>query len=183
MSLEQIIHYATLFWLVMGAISVAVAVINNREQMKTQIFLALSARYDELLQSSSTDFWLGMPSGVVLRERCEGLAILTLRFCTLFSLAYYLFRERRIPERMWLLLLSSAERRIRTPLFAREWEHLRSEFDGYPEFVALVTSLQNGTYKPRRHLIHFPPRKMGLRGLWPRRVREAGHANERQSSI
>jgi hypothetical protein len=51
MSLEQIIHYATLFWLVMGAISVAVAVINNREQMKTQIFLALSARYDELLQS------------------------------------------------------------------------------------------------------------------------------------
>ena len=144
-SLEQIIHYATLFWLVMGAISVAVAVVNNREQVKTQIFLALSARYDELLQSVSTDFWLGMPSDTVLPERCEGLAILALRFYTLVSMGYYLFRERRIPKRMWHLMLRSAERRIQSPLFAREWEHLRSEFESFPEFVALVASVQQAT--------------------------------------
>ena len=165
MSLEYIIHYATLFWILMGAVSVAVAVFNNREQVKTQIFLALSARYDELLQSVSTDFWLGIPSETEFPERSDGLAVLALRFCTLFSLAYYLFRERRIPERMWLLLLSSAERRIRSSLFAREWEYLRSEFEAYPEFVALVTSIQNGTHKPRKLLSHFPIRKKGVRGL------------------
>jgi hypothetical protein len=79
----------------------------------------------------------------VLPERSEALAILALRFCTLVSLGYYLFREHRIPKRMWLLLLSSAERRIRSPLFVREWEHLRSEFESYPEFVALVASVQH----------------------------------------
>jgi hypothetical protein len=142
MSLEYIIHYATLFWLLIGGISVAAAVVIHREQVKTEIFLALSARYDELLQSASTDFWLGMPGSTMLPERSEGLAILALRFCTLVSLGYYLFREHRIPKRMWLLLLSSAERRIRSPLFVREWEHLRSEFESYPEFVALVASVQ-----------------------------------------
>ena len=125
----------------------AVAVVIHREQVKTEIFLALSSRYDQLLQSASTDFWLGTPIGTVLPVRSDCVAILALRFCTLVSLGYYLFREHRIPKRMWLLLLSSAERRIRSPLFVREWEHLRSEFESFPEFVELVTSVQSGTQK------------------------------------
>ena len=40
--------------------------------------------------------------------------------------------------------LRSTERRMRTPLFVREWEHLRSEFESFPEFVELVTSVQDG---------------------------------------
>ena len=140
-----ILQYAALLSFLIGGLSVAVAVILHRDQVKTQIFLALSSRYDELLQSASTDFWFGMPPGAVLPERSDNGAVLALRFCTLVSLGYYLFREHRIPKRMWLLFLSSAERRIRNPLFVREWQHLRSEFESYPEFVALVTSLQNGT--------------------------------------
>ena len=42
---------------------------------------------------------------------------------------------------MWELMLRSAERRFRSPLFVREWEHLRIEFESFPEFVALVTSV------------------------------------------
>ena len=125
----------------------AVAVVNHREQLKTQIFLALSSRYDELLQSASPDFWLGMSLGTVLPERSEGVAILALRFYTLVSLGHYLFREHRIPKRMWVLLLRTAERRMRSPLFAREWEHLRYEFEAFPEFVELVTSVHRGSHK------------------------------------
>jgi hypothetical protein len=42
---------------------------------------------------------------------------------------------------MWELMLRSAERRFRSPLFMREWEHLRTEFESFPEFVALVASV------------------------------------------
>jgi hypothetical protein len=52
-----------------------------------------------------------------------------------------LFCERRIPKRMWELMLRSADRRFRSPLFVREWEHLRTEFESFPEFVALVASV------------------------------------------
>jgi hypothetical protein len=147
MKIGLVLQYATLLWLVLGVVSVVVAFLIHREQVKTQIFLALSARYDELLQNSSRHFWLRMPCDSALPERSDDLSISALRFCTLVSLGYYLFREHRIPKRMWRLLLSSAERRIRSPLFVREWEHLRSEFENFPEFVALVTSVQNGTRK------------------------------------
>jgi hypothetical protein len=142
MHIENIIRYATLLSLAMGGFGLAIAVLNRREQVKTQIFLALSARYDEQLRSSSAGLWLSMPPGMELPESTDDLTISVLRFCTLVSLTYLLFLERRIPKRMWELMLRSAERRFRSPIFVREWKHLRTEFEGFPEFVTLVTSVQ-----------------------------------------
>jgi len=125
----------------MGGLGVVVAVVNHREQVKTQIFLALSAQYDELLKGSSSGLWLNWKTGTELPERTDDLTISMLRFCTLVSLTHLLYRERRIPTRMWELMLRSAERRFRSPLFVREWEHLRTEFESFPEFVSLVASV------------------------------------------
>jgi len=137
----HIIQYATLLSLLMGGLGVVVAALNHREQVKTQIFLAMSAQYDELLKNSSARLWLSVPPGTELSERTDDLSISMLRFCTLVSLTYLLFREHRIPKRLWELMLRSAERRFRSPLFMCEWEHLRTEFESFPEFVALVTSV------------------------------------------
>jgi hypothetical protein len=103
---------------------------------------AIFAQYDELLKNSSAAFWLSVPAGTELPER-EDLTISMLRFCTLVSLTYLLFREHRIPKRMWELMFRSAERRFRSPLFVRECEHLRTEFESFPEFVALVASVHH----------------------------------------
>jgi hypothetical protein len=137
----KIIQYATLFSVLMGGLGLVVAVIIHRVQVKTQIFLALYTQYDELLKSSSSRFWLNLTPGTKLPERTEDVMISMMRFCTLVSLTYLLFREHRIPKRMWELMLRSAERRFRSPIFMREWEHLRSEFEPFPEFVSLVTSV------------------------------------------
>jgi hypothetical protein len=126
----------------MGGLGLVVAVGIHREQAKTQIFLAMSAQYSELLKNSSADFWLSVPSAKDLPERTDDLMISMLRFCTLVSLTYLLFLEHRIPKRMWELMLRSAERRFRSPFFMREWEHLRTEFEAFPEFVTLVMSVQ-----------------------------------------
>ena len=48
-----VLQFATLFSVLIGGLGLAVALLINREQMKTQVFLALSARYDALLQSAS----------------------------------------------------------------------------------------------------------------------------------
>ena len=143
--IRHIIQYATLLSILMGGLGAVVAVSNHRVQVKTQIFLAMSAQYSELLKNSSAGFWRSVPPGTELPERTDDLAISMLRFCTLASLTYLLFCERRIPRRKWELMLHSAERRFRSPLFMREWEHLRIEFESFPEFVALVTSV-HGSY-------------------------------------
>jgi hypothetical protein len=151
MNFGHIIQYATLLSLLMGGVGLVVAVLIHREQVKTQIFLAMSAQYDELLKNSSAKFWLSVPLDTELSERTDDLIISMLRFCTLVSLTYLLFREHRIPKRMWELMFRSAERRFRSPLFVREWEHLRTEFESFPEFVALVASVH-----------HMPPRTENL---------------------
>lgn len=140
MNIGKVIQYATLLSLLIGGLGLVVAVLLHRVQLKTQIFLALYAQYDELLKNSSARFWLSVP-GAELPERTEDVIISMMRFCTLVSLTYLLFREHRIPKQMWELMLRSAERRFRSPLFVREWQHLRSEFESFPEFVALVTSV------------------------------------------
>jgi hypothetical protein len=148
MNVQQIIQYATLFSVLVGSLGLLVAFFIHREQVKTEIFLALSARYDELVHSSSAGVWLSVsPEEAILAERNQEMTISALRFCTLVSLTYFLFLDRRIPKRMWHLMLRSAERRMRTPWFVREWEYLRSEFESFPEFVELVTSVQRGTSK------------------------------------
>src|ERR1700730_1314172 len=143
MNIGQIIQYATVFSLLMGGLGLVVAFLNHRVQVKTQIFLALYAQYDELLKTSSAHFWMSIPHGAELPERTEDVITSMLRFCTLVSLTYLLFREHRIPKKMWELMLRSAERRFRSPLFVREWEHLRTEFESFPEFVALVASVHH----------------------------------------
>jgi hypothetical protein len=146
-NIGSMLQYATLFSLLLGGLGLAVATFHHREQMKTQIFLALSARYDELLHSSSVDVWLSLPPDTTLPERSRDLTISALRFCTLVSLTHFLFREGHIPKRMWTLMLQSAERRMRSPWFVREWEFLKSEFESFPEFLQVVASVQRGTSK------------------------------------
>jgi hypothetical protein len=141
MYIGQIIQYATLLSLLMGGLGLVVAVVIHREQVKTQIFLGLSAQYDQLLKDSSSGLWLSWLPGTELPERTDDLTISVLRFCTLVSLTHLLYLERRIPRRMWELMLRSAERRFRSPLFIRGWKHLRTEVESFPEFVALVSSV------------------------------------------
>ncbi|HJY06485.1 MAG TPA: hypothetical protein VJ323_09215 [Bryobacteraceae bacterium] len=143
----SILQYATLLSFLIGTVSVAVAVALHRDQVKTQIFLAMSARYDELMRNSAAGLWINLRPGTILPERGDDLTISALRFCILVSLTYFLFRERHIPKRMWLLMLRSAERRMRSQLFVREWEHLKPEFESFPEFVELVTSVHHGRRK------------------------------------
>ena len=115
MHIAHVLQYATLLSLLMGGLGLVVAVVNHREQAKTQIFLAMSAQYNELLKSSSAGFWLDVSPGTELPERTDDLTISMMRFCTLVSLTYLLFCERRIPKRMWELMLRSAERGFRSP--------------------------------------------------------------------
>jgi hypothetical protein len=147
----SMLQYAALLSFLIGGLSVAVAVIIHRDQVKTQIFLAMSARYDELMQGSAAGLWINARPGTIVPERADDLTISALRFCILVSLTYFLFLERHIPERMWLLMLRSAKRRMQSPLFVREWEDLKAEFESFPEFVALVTSVQHETTKSARH--------------------------------
>jgi hypothetical protein len=47
----------------------------------------------------------------------------------------------------WQLMVRTAEPWMQSSLFVREWQYSRSEFETFPEFVELVTSVQVGLRK------------------------------------
>jgi hypothetical protein len=140
MSSQVIIQYATLISLVVGILGLATAVSINRQQVTTQIFLELSARYDALLNTFPVGVWTSTEAQ--LPAPTDELTVSVLRYCSLVSFSYYLFQVRRIPKKMWALMLPSVARRLRSPLFVREWKAVKSEFESFPDFLDLIMSIQ-----------------------------------------
>ncbi len=136
----QVIQYATLISLAVGILGLGLAVLIHRQQVTTQIFLELSARYDALLNTLPIGVWRSTEGQ--LPAPTDELAVSVLRYFTLVSFGYFLFQQRRIPKKMWALMRPSVERTLRNPVFVREWKAARSEFEGFPDFLALVMSIQ-----------------------------------------
>ena len=83
----------------------------HRQQVTTQIFLAVSSRYDDLLQTFPSGLWMSRRSEAKLPEPTDEVTISVLRYYTHVSFTYFLFQRKRIPENMWKLMLPSVARR------------------------------------------------------------------------
>jgi hypothetical protein len=131
--LTSILPYATLFSVAIGLIGVAIALLVHRQQLTTQIFLAVFSRYDELLESSSASFWASLLPETELPEPNEELSISVLRYYNNVLFTFFLHKWGRIPARLWKLILPALRRRLRSPAFVREWNALQVEFEHVPE--------------------------------------------------
>jgi hypothetical protein len=151
MSGQVIIQYTTLISLGVGILGLGIAVLIHRQQAATQIFLELSARYDALLHTSSFGVW--MSTEAQLPAATHELTAYVLRYCSLVYFCYFMFQQRRIPKKMWTLMLPSIERTLRSPLFVREWKTISFEFQSFPDFFALVEAAQEKSRTSGRALV------------------------------
>ena len=142
--LTSILHYATLLSLAIGLIGVAIALLVNRQQLTTQIFLTVFSRYDELLENSSAGFRASLQAEAELPERSEELSMSILRYYNNVFFVFFLHQWGRIPGKLWKLILPAVRRRLRSPAFVREWKVLQNEFEHLPEFSVFVRDVQHG---------------------------------------
>jgi hypothetical protein len=164
MSLPSFVQFATLLSFLIGLAGLGIAVLIHRQQAETQIFLALSDRYDELLKTVPAGLSMSGRPDMILPEPSGALTIFVLRYYTHVSFSYFLFQRRRIPASMWKQIVRSLEHTLRSPLFVREWKSVRSEFEAFPDFVALVSSIQEkgdpaGRARTEQQGESEPPRK------------------------
>jgi hypothetical protein len=95
MSTQVVVQYATLVSLGVGVLGLATAVLIHRQQVTTQIFLELSARYDALLHSSPVGVWTSTEGQ--LPAPTDELTTSVLRYCSLLSFSY-LLSQRKLAE-------------------------------------------------------------------------------------
>jgi hypothetical protein len=141
--LTSILHYATVFSLAIGLIGVAIALLVNRQQLTTQIFLTVFSRYDELLENSSAGFRASLQPETELPERNEELTMSVLRYYNNVFFMFFLYKWGRIPGNLWKIILPAVRRRLRSPAFLREWKVLQKEFEHLPEFSVFVSNIQH----------------------------------------
>jgi hypothetical protein len=128
--------------LVVGAVAIWVALMNQRRQLNAQMFIEFSARFQELLRMFPTDAWLAnLNPSRPLPPRSQDVRDCTLYCIQLVADVYHLHQAGYISKRLWLLWEREIKRTLTGPVFQREWEDISAEFANNPDFFRYISAL------------------------------------------
>lgn len=143
MHIESLVNYGTLITLILGVLSLVLGSIIYRRQMNAQVFFEIASGYRDLQQAFPRILRARLQTNETLPEPSEEVTICVLRYLLVVFFAFSLHRRRYLSNDLWKILQTEHERTFSTPLFAREWEIVKREFEIYPRFTAYVESLQS----------------------------------------
>jgi|HubBroStandDraft_5_1064220.scaffolds.fasta_scaffold37315_1 hypothetical protein len=128
--------------LLVGAVAVWVAVLNQRRQLNAQMFVEFSARFQELLRLFPTDAWLAnLNPSRPLPPQSQDVRDCTLYCIQLIADVYHLHQAGYITKRLWLLWEREIKHTLTGPVFQREWEGISAEFASKPDFFLYISTL------------------------------------------
>jgi hypothetical protein len=143
MTLDSFIRYGSLWTLILGVLSLLFAVRNYRRQVNAQIFFEIANRYHNMLQTFPISEWMARlnpndEAPLATPELTSGV----LRYFAIVHFAFVLHQLRYLSKDLWRILQAEHHRTLATPLFVREWNALRGEFQFFPTFLTYVDSVQ-----------------------------------------
>ena len=143
MSFEIFLHYATLWTLIATAISVTIAVVSQRRQVNTTVYLELTGRLHSLYRAIPAEMRIAHLSGADLESAYgDQAAVVTFDFAQLIASAFALYQNGYFSGKLWKLLSHDAERGLRLAVFRATWPKLRPAFSYNPAFIDYVESVQ-----------------------------------------
>jgi hypothetical protein len=128
--------------LVIGAIAIWVALMNQRRQLNAQMFIEFSARFQELLRMFPTEAWLAnVNPSRPMPPRSQDVTDCTLYCIQLVADVYHLHQAGYITKRLWLLWEREIKHTLSGPVFQREWDDISAEFASNPDFFRYISTL------------------------------------------
>lgn len=124
---------------VAAAISAVYAARNYHRQINTDVVMKYTERYERIMSSFPKEarqarFNLdGEPP-----EPSPDLTECVLKYLNLCSEEFYLRSKKYISKGAWEIWECDLKCTLRSPLFRREWQTLRREFECHPKFVEYV---------------------------------------------
>lgn len=114
-----------------------------RKQWNLNAFNYYTNRYEEIMSSFPNSayrlrFELDQPI-----QSTEEIRLAVLRYLNMTSEEFYLWKKGYIDQSVWEIWRTEIERTLSTPLFVREWQTLKNEFQSYKEFSDFVEGTQN----------------------------------------
>ena len=143
-TIQSLVNYGTLITLILGVLSLVLGTVIYRRQMNAQVFFEIASGYRDLQQAFPRVLMDRLRPDQALPEPSEQVTTCVLRYLRIVFFAFSLHRRKYLSNDLWWILHVEHERTFATPLFAREWEVVKHEFEIYPRFTAYVESLRAG---------------------------------------
>ncbi len=140
--LQFAVQVATPLGVIGGLIGVIYAVSNYRRQLHTQIFMKYTERYEQILDRFPDNALAARFDTQMIPPQSPQLSLCVLKYLNLCSEEFYLRARCYLPEDLWGIWEGDLKRIIASPLFQREWIHLRGEFLSHPQFLDYVEHVQ-----------------------------------------
>lgn len=141
--LELAVQVATLASVLVAIGALCFAVRSHRRQMQAQLFTDYTERFGQILESFPEGAWVARLNGEdEPPEASPELRSGVLRYLTLCFEEYCLRSKGFLARDLWEIWHCKILQTLRSPLFVREWEVLKKEFELYPEFQNYVENAQ-----------------------------------------
>jgi len=142
-TIQSIVNYGTLFTLILGVLSLGLGTIIYRRQMNAQVFFQIASGYRDLEQAFPQILRARLHPSQAPLQPSEEVSVYVLRYLLIVFYAFVLHRRKYLSNDLWKILEMEHRRTFLTPLFAREWDVVKREFEIYPQFIAYVESLRS----------------------------------------
>ena len=141
--MNLLLHYGTLWGLVLSTASIAVAVRLQQRQTNAMIYLELTGRLSQIFLSLSLEVRSAAIAGSLISEeqRAE-FSVTSFEYFNLICSAYQLYEGRYFSGRLWKMLRREIDRNLATPLAQVEWERHKNQFATFPHFSKFVQQVQ-----------------------------------------
>jgi hypothetical protein len=141
--MNSLLHYGTLFGVILSTGSVAAAMLLQQRQTYATIYLELTARLAQLYRSLSVEVRAANGRGEALSpEQKAEVSVLSFEYFSLICSAYQLYRGRYFSGSLWEMLRRDFERTLITPVVRLEWERQSPQFANFPHFSRYVREVQ-----------------------------------------
>ena len=128
--------------LVLGAVGIWVALLNQRRQLNAQMFVEFSGRFQEILRLFPTEAWLANRNpSQPLPASSQQLTDCTLYCIQFIADAYHLHKGGFISKSIWTLWEREIKRTLSGPVFRREWAGVAVEFSDDHTFLQYIDTL------------------------------------------
>jgi hypothetical protein len=148
-TIQSIVNYGTLFTLILGVCSLVLGTIIYRRQMNAQIFFEIASGYRDLQQALPQVLRARLCPSQALPQPSDEVTVYVLGYLLNAFFAFTLHKRKYLSNDLWKILEMEHRRTFSTPLFAREWNLVKREFEIYPQFIAYVDSLRSNNVGDR----------------------------------
>jgi hypothetical protein len=148
LSRDIVVQLSQVGTLVLGSLGVWVAMLNQRKQLNAQMFIEVSARFQELLRLFPTEAWLANRNpSQPLPPRSREITDCTLYCFQLIADVYHVHQGGYISRKLWRGWEREIQHILEGRIFRREWEGLAVEFSHNADFLRYINALMSSKSK------------------------------------